>query len=117
MEVLYVDVLMMDWQWLYLVIICFSAMPLFIPIGTDILNRGFDVPIYILIPADLAILIMMPWGWLGLFMLHLCLFISPAPIGASIVAILFSVGCFYLWIKTLFPWIPHKRIFILNKND
>ncbi len=96
------------WQWLYLVVIGLSAMSLFVPIA--VAERESDIPTWIIVPGILGILIgMTHWGLIFLFYLHLRLLASPAPIGASIVAFIFSVGCFHFWMKALFPRMPYLR--------
>lgn len=95
---------MESWQWLYLLIILIAGISLTIPIMRNLPERIVRIPRGVLLLPTIAILFWFtPYGLIFIYFLNICLLISPAPTGASIIAGLFCIGCWYLTISSLFP--------------
>lgn len=99
------------WQWLYLGLILLSAALLFLPITLFEFQRFRSAtPAWMMIVGLFAMLAWFtPYGWALVLFLHLELLASTAPISASILTMLFSIGTFWLTIRTLFPGIGKYR--------
>lgn len=99
-------VVMHSWQWLYLGLVCMSTLFLVLTAAMG-LRRP---PMWMALPAVLGMLIWFtPYGLVTIFALHVLLFTS-APIEAGLIASAFTLGCWWLGMTTLFPFIGRHSI-------
>jgi|SRR3989344_1132118 len=95
------------WQWLYFGIISLVMLLLCVPI----VKWSFpQTPRWLLVPAGLGLLVWLtPYGLSGVLLLHVMLFLSSAPISASVIAAIFCLGAIWLVMMDMFPWVGKQR--------
>jgi hypothetical protein len=87
---------MEPWQWLYLAIVAVAGLRCLAPAVSAIQGSA---PMWLMAPATLGMLSMHAYGLGFTFLLHVLLLMSAAPLGASALAALFTLGSVVLFVS------------------
>ena len=94
------------WMYLYVAIIAFGGFMCWGALVFDCCRQyGIrDCPRWMVISGGMSMLIgLTPFGLMTLYMMNVALFISPAPIGASVIGVAFSIFGYYSFGMALVP--------------
>ncbi len=94
---------MESWQWLYLALIAMAGLRL-LGIAISSMESHHGLPTWLLVPAALGIVLMHPYCWIATFAFHVVL-LGSAPIGASIIACIATIGSVFLIGSALLQWL------------
>jgi len=84
------------WQGAYLLAIIIACIPLALPLSLGWFRSSGEMPVWLALPALLAMLLLHPCGLVFLLFINTRVLAAGAPFGAFIVSFGFTLFCLYL---------------------